>query len=43
VTALNRFLEDVYHGQEILKAGVVPAEQVLKNALPLNRRRTEIS
>ncbi|HYF16553.1 MAG TPA: circularly permuted type 2 ATP-grasp protein, partial [Ramlibacter sp.] len=23
---------DVYHGQEILKAGIVPAEQVLKNA-----------
>ncbi len=32
VTALNRFLEDVYHGQEILKAGVVPAEPVLNNA-----------
>jgi len=32
VTALNRFVDDVYHGQEILKAGVVPAEQVLKNA-----------
>jgi uncharacterized circularly permuted ATP-grasp superfamily protein len=32
VTALNRFLHDVYHGQEILKAGIVPAEQVLKNA-----------
>jgi uncharacterized circularly permuted ATP-grasp superfamily protein len=32
VTALNRFLHDVYHGQEILKAGVVPAEQVLGNA-----------
>jgi uncharacterized circularly permuted ATP-grasp superfamily protein len=32
VTALNRFLHDVYHGQEILKAGVVPAEQVLNNA-----------
>jgi uncharacterized circularly permuted ATP-grasp superfamily protein len=32
VTALNRFVEDVYHGQEILKAGVVPAEQVLNNA-----------
>ena len=31
VTALNRFLHDVYHGQEILKAGVVPAEQVLNN------------
>jgi uncharacterized circularly permuted ATP-grasp superfamily protein len=32
VTALNRFLHDVYHDQEILKAGVVPAEQVLRNA-----------
>ncbi len=32
VTALNRFLHDVYHGQEILKAGIVPAEQVLNNA-----------
>ncbi|HSW03181.1 circularly permuted type 2 ATP-grasp protein [Aquabacterium sp.] len=32
VNALNRFLHDVYHDQEILKAGVVPAEQVLKNA-----------
>ena len=32
VTALNRFLHDVYHGQEILKAGVVPADQILNNA-----------
>ncbi len=32
VTALNRFIHDVYHGQEILKAGVVPADQVLRNA-----------
>jgi len=32
VTALNRFIEDVYHGQEILKAGIVPKEQVLHNA-----------
>jgi uncharacterized circularly permuted ATP-grasp superfamily protein len=31
VTALNRFLHDIYHGQEILKAGVIPAEQVLAN------------
>jgi uncharacterized circularly permuted ATP-grasp superfamily protein len=31
VAALNRFLHDVYHGQEILKAGVIPAEQVLMN------------
>ncbi len=32
VTALNRFIHDVYHGQEIIKAGIVPAEQILKNA-----------
>jgi uncharacterized circularly permuted ATP-grasp superfamily protein len=32
VTALNRFIHDVYHDQEILKAGVVPAEQILNNA-----------
>ena len=31
VTALNRFLHDVYHAQDILKAGVIPAEQVLTN------------
>jgi uncharacterized circularly permuted ATP-grasp superfamily protein len=31
VTALNRFLHDIYHEQEILKAGVIPAEQVLTN------------
>jgi uncharacterized circularly permuted ATP-grasp superfamily protein len=32
VTALNRFLDDIYHGQEILKAGVIPSEPVLNNA-----------
>jgi uncharacterized circularly permuted ATP-grasp superfamily protein len=32
VTALNRFIHDVYHDQEIIKAGLVPAEQILKNA-----------
>jgi uncharacterized circularly permuted ATP-grasp superfamily protein len=32
VKALNMFLWDVYHDQEILKAGVIPAEQVLNNA-----------
>jgi uncharacterized circularly permuted ATP-grasp superfamily protein len=31
VTALNRFLRDIYHEQEILKAGVIPPEQVLTN------------
>jgi uncharacterized circularly permuted ATP-grasp superfamily protein len=32
VTALNRFLHDVYHDQDILRAGVIPREQVLNNA-----------
>ncbi|MEO5336793.1 MAG: circularly permuted type 2 ATP-grasp protein [Magnetospirillum sp. WYHS-4] len=31
VRALNAFLKDIYHGQEILKAGVIPREQVLVN------------
>jgi uncharacterized circularly permuted ATP-grasp superfamily protein len=32
VTALNRFIQDVYHDQDILRAGLVPAEAVLNNA-----------
>jgi uncharacterized circularly permuted ATP-grasp superfamily protein len=28
VTALNRFIHDVYHEQDIVKAGIVPAEQI---------------
>jgi uncharacterized circularly permuted ATP-grasp superfamily protein len=32
VTAINRFLDDVYHDQKILKDGVVPADLVLGNA-----------
>ncbi|HET7730713.1 MAG TPA: circularly permuted type 2 ATP-grasp protein [Usitatibacter sp.] len=32
VGALNRFLHDIYHGQEILKANVIPAEHVRGNA-----------
>jgi len=32
VRALNRFLHDIYHGQEILKEGIIPAEQVNQNA-----------
>ena len=32
VTALNRFIHDIYHDQEILKAGIIPREQVLNNA-----------
>lgn len=31
VTALNAFLQDIYHEQEILRAGVVPAEQIFRN------------
>jgi len=32
VRALNAFLGDVYHGQEILRAGVIPPELILCNA-----------
>ena len=32
VNALNAFLDDIYHEQGILKAGIIPAEQVLNNA-----------
>ena len=32
VRALNMFLHDVYHEQHILKAGLIPKEQVLNNA-----------
>jgi uncharacterized circularly permuted ATP-grasp superfamily protein len=32
VTALNRFIHDIYHKQDILKAGVIPADQILRNA-----------
>src|ERR1041384_1545873 len=32
VRALNAFIRDVYHNQEILQAGKIPAEQVLTNA-----------
>ncbi len=32
VTALNRFIHDVYHGQEIINAGHVPREQIESNA-----------
>ena len=30
--ALNAFIHDIYHDQQILKAGVIPAEQVLCNS-----------
>ena len=32
VTALNRFIYDVYHDQDIVKAGIVPIEQIRDNA-----------
>src|SRR5260221_2641501 len=32
VDALNCFLHDIYHEQAILKAGVIPPDQVLKNS-----------
>src|SRR5690606_35845136 len=31
VQALNMFLADIYHDQRILKAGIIPPEQVLAN------------
>jgi uncharacterized circularly permuted ATP-grasp superfamily protein len=31
VQALNMFLADLYHDQHIIKAGIIPAEQVLAN------------
>jgi uncharacterized circularly permuted ATP-grasp superfamily protein len=33
VRALNAFLKDIYHGQEIIKAGVIPEQQILGNKL----------
>jgi uncharacterized circularly permuted ATP-grasp superfamily protein len=32
VNALNRFLHDIYHQQEVVRAGIIPAEQVFNNA-----------
>ena len=32
VTALNRFLHDIYHDQDIIRAGLVPREQIERNA-----------
>ncbi|MCW7538187.1 circularly permuted type 2 ATP-grasp protein [Aquabacterium sp. A7-Y] len=32
VTALNRFIHDIYHDQEIIKAGLIPPDQVFGNA-----------
>ncbi|MFO1319798.1 MAG: circularly permuted type 2 ATP-grasp protein [Burkholderiales bacterium] len=33
VRALNAFLHDIYHGQEILRSGRLPAERILGNKL----------
>ncbi|MCU6501633.1 circularly permuted type 2 ATP-grasp protein [Rugamonas sp. A1-17] len=32
VQALNMFIHDIYHDQNIIKAGIIPAEQIYKNA-----------
>lgn len=32
VKALNMFIHDIYHDQQIVKAGVIPAEQIFRNA-----------
>jgi uncharacterized circularly permuted ATP-grasp superfamily protein len=32
VRALNAFTHDIYHDQEILRAGIIPADQVLRNS-----------
>ena len=32
VRALNLFIRDIYHGHDIVRAGIVPAEQVFLNA-----------
>jgi uncharacterized circularly permuted ATP-grasp superfamily protein len=32
VKALNMFVHDIYHDQKIIKAGIIPAEQIYKNA-----------
>ena len=33
VRALNAFLKDIYHDQEIIKAGLIPEQQILGNKL----------
>ncbi len=32
VKALNMFVHDIYHDQNIIKAGIIPAEQIYQNA-----------
>jgi uncharacterized circularly permuted ATP-grasp superfamily protein len=31
VKALNAFIRDIYHGQEVIRAGIIPAPQVVAN------------
>jgi uncharacterized circularly permuted ATP-grasp superfamily protein len=33
VKALNLFLHDIYHGQEVVRAGIVPESHLLRNSL----------
>ena len=33
VRALNAFLKDIYHNQDIIKAGIIPEQQILGNKL----------
>ncbi len=32
VKALNMFIHDIYHGQDIIRAGIIPPEQIYRNA-----------
>jgi uncharacterized circularly permuted ATP-grasp superfamily protein len=32
VQALNMFIHDIYHKQDIIRAGIIPAEQIYRNA-----------
>ncbi|HQU05705.1 MAG: hypothetical protein B7Z65_03765 [Ferrovum sp. 21-44-67] len=32
IRALNLFLKDIYHQQEIIQAGIIPAEQIINNS-----------
>lgn len=42
VRALNAFLHDIYHDQEILRAGKIPSEQILKKlAVPSGHDRRQ--
>ena len=39
VKALNAFLDDIYHKREILRAGTIPEDLILKNAAYVNHMR----